>query len=65
MTTIDLSILDAVTGGATQAQNVCNRSQYDWMLAHMVPDSGLKPGVQRHVVLQDSKTCGFPFPKGR
>ncbi|HUJ62586.1 MAG TPA: hypothetical protein VLX92_28990 [Kofleriaceae bacterium] len=64
--TISLAALDDVTGGisqSAQAKQVCNRQQYDWMAAHMVPDRGLKPGVQRHVVLHDAQMCGFPLPK--
>lgn len=57
--------LTVVSGGAqtTQAQTVCNRQQFDWMAAHMVPDTGLKPGVQRHVVAHDAQVCGFPMPR--
>jgi hypothetical protein len=57
--------LTAVSGGAQspQAQAVCNRQQFDWMAAHMVPDSGLQPGVQRHVVAHDAQVCGFPMPR--
>ena len=65
MKTIDLSTLDHVTGGAAgNPAAVCNRSQFDWMAAHMVSDSSMKPGVQKHVVLNDSKLCGFPMPSG-
>ncbi|HEY0190778.1 MAG TPA: hypothetical protein VGC42_06615 [Kofleriaceae bacterium] len=64
MNTLSISILSSVTGGfSTQAANVCNRSQFDWMAAHIVPDNAVKPGVQRHVVVNDAKTCGFPMPK--
>ncbi len=62
MTTINTTDLALVTGGLTQAQQVCNRSQFDWMAAHMVPDNSMKPGVQRHVIAKDSKMCGFPMP---
>ncbi|HEX7701596.1 MAG TPA: hypothetical protein VF403_12755 [Kofleriaceae bacterium] len=65
MTTLSLSDLAQVTGGVSrsaQAQQVCNRSQFDWMAAHMVPDSSMKPGVQRHVIAADAKLCGFPMP---
>ena len=56
--------LTAVSGGAqTPAQTVCNRQQFDWMAAHMVPDTGLAPGVQRHVVAHDAQVCGFPMPR--
>jgi hypothetical protein len=57
--------LSLVTGGAQSpvAAQVCNRSQFDWMAAHMVPDTGLKPGVQRHVVAHDAQMCGFPMPR--
>jgi len=65
MTTISLADLESVTGGARspQAAAVCNRSQFDWMAAHVVPDNSLRPGVQRHVVANDAKLCGFPMPK--
>ena len=57
LTTLDPRSLTAVTGGAQtpQAQQVCNRSQFDWMAAHMVPDGVLRPGVQRHVVAHDAQ----------
>lgn len=58
---IALSTLSTITGGA-QAAQVCNRTQFDWMASHMVPDGALKPGVQRHVVAADAKLCGFPMP---
>ena len=62
MTTADLAW---VTGGAQSAvaAQVCNRQQFDWMAAHMVPDNALKPGVQRHVVAHDAQMCGFPMPR--
>ncbi len=64
MNNISISDLSSVTGGASaQAAQVCNRSQFDWMAAHMVPDSAMKPGVQRHVIAADAKMCGFPMPK--
>jgi hypothetical protein len=68
MTTLDSlppDQLAAICGGAQspQAQAVCNRQQFDWMAAHMVPDTGLRPGVQRHVVAHDAQVCGFPMPK--
>lgn len=63
-TSISIAELAAVTGGASPpAQQVCNRAQFDWMAAHMVPDSAVRPGVQRHVVAADAKLCGFPMPK--
>jgi hypothetical protein len=57
--------LAAIRGGAqsAQAQAVCNRQQFDWMAAHMVPDNALRPGVQRHVVAHDAQVCGFPMPR--
>lgn len=57
--------LAAIRGGAQspQAQAVCNRQQFDWMAAHMVPDGALRPGVQRHVVAHDAQVCGFPMPR--
>jgi hypothetical protein len=67
MTTLESltrAALAAVSAGAqTPAQAVCNRQQFDWMAAHMVPDSGLQPGVQRHVVAHDAQVCGFPMPR--
>jgi hypothetical protein len=61
ITSIDLS---NVTGGATQKQMVCNRSQFDWMAAHMVPEGiGHGGGVVRRVVQHDARLCGFPMPK--
>ena len=68
MTTLEVitrAELTVVSGGAPtpQAQAVCNRQQFDWMAAHMVPDTGLKPGVQRHVVAHDAQVCGFPMPR--
>lgn len=62
MKTIDTCDLASVTGGVGPASR-CNRAQFDWMAAHMVPDSGLKPGVQRHVVVNDARSCGFPMPR--
>jgi len=68
MTTLEVitrAELTVISGGAQspQAQAVCNRQQFDWMAAHMVPDTGLKPGVQRHVVAHDAQVCGFPMPR--
>jgi hypothetical protein len=61
--TLTSAELTSISGGVSaQAAQVCNRSQFDWMAAHMVPDSGLTPGVQRHVVANDAKMCGFPMP---
>lgn len=59
------SQLAAICGGASTslASAVCNRQQFDWMAAHMVPDSALRPGVQRHVVAHDAQVCGFPMPR--
>jgi hypothetical protein len=63
--TIDPAGLAAICGGAQtgQAPAVCNRQQFDWMVAHMVPDGGLRPGLQRHVVVHDAQVCGFPVPR--
>jgi hypothetical protein len=66
MTTLTIHDLATVNGGraqTSQAAAVCNRSQFDWMAAHMVPDGSMKPGVQRHVIAGDAKTCGFPMPR--
>ena len=65
MQTLSPADLLLATGGAQRTpprSAVCNRQQFDWMAAHMVPDSGLKPGVQRHVVVNDARSCGFPMP---
>ena len=62
MKTIDLDTLTTVTGGVGPASR-CNRAQFDWMAAHMVPDGSMKPGVQRHVVANDARSCGFPMPR--
>jgi len=62
MKTIDLDSLSAVTGGVGPASR-CNRAQFDWMASHMVPDGSMKPGVQRHVVANDARSCGFPMPR--
>jgi len=62
--TISTAELASVGGGVSgQAKEVCNRAQFDWMAAHMVPNTGLHPGVQQHVVANDAKLCGFPMPK--
>jgi hypothetical protein len=63
--TMTCTELARVSGGkqSPQAQAVCNRQQFDWMAAHMVPDGSRKPGVQRHVVANDAKMCGFPMPR--
>ena len=68
MTTLEVltpAALAVISGGAQspQAQAVCNRQQFDWMAAHMVPDTAVKPGVQRHVVAHDAQVCGFPMPR--
>jgi hypothetical protein len=65
LATIIPAALTRVGGGAQtpEAQQVCNRQQFDWMAAHMVPDTGLRPGVQRHVVAHDAQVCGFPMPR--
>ena len=68
MTQLRSTDLAIISGGVStaqtaQARQVCNRTQFDWMAAHMVPDTGLHPGVQRHVVVHDAQMCGFPMPK--
>ncbi|HEU4726278.1 MAG TPA: hypothetical protein VFT22_00245 [Kofleriaceae bacterium] len=68
MTTLETITAPALAGATAGAQSglaqaVCNRQQFDWMAAHMVPDSSLKPGVQRHVVAHDAQVCGFPMPR--
>lgn len=64
LASISLTDLATITGGASaQAQQVCNRAQFDWMAAHMVPDNAVRPGVQRHTIAADAKLCGFPMPK--
>ena len=62
MKTLDLDTLTTVTGGVGPASR-CNRTQFDWMASHMVPDSSMKPGVQRHVVLNDARSCGWAMPR--
>jgi hypothetical protein len=62
MTTFETIDLALVTGGVGPASR-CNRAQFDWMASHMVPDGSMKPGVQRHVVANDARTCGFPMPR--
>ncbi len=65
LATLTPAALAQVSGGAqaAPASAVCNRKQFDWMAAHMVPDNSMKPGVQRHVVANDAKVCGFPMPR--
>ncbi len=64
---MNAAALALVTGGAQSAvaAQVCNRSQFDWMAAHMVPDNVLRPGVQHHVVANDARLCGFPMPPSK
>ena len=62
MKTLDLDTLTTVTGGVGPASR-CNRAQFDWMAKNMVPDGSMKPGVQRHVVANDARSCGFPMPR--
>jgi hypothetical protein len=76
MTTLDNITLAHVAGGAARGQsseqrrerykNNCTgpnaRAQYDWMGAHMVPDSSEAPGVKRRVVKSISQQCGWPMP---
>ena len=62
MKTLETIDVASLTGGVGPASR-CNRAQFDWMAAHMVPDSSMKPGVQRHVVVNDARSCGFPMPK--
>ncbi len=63
MKTISLVDLATVSGGLQKGpKSICNREQFNWMAAHMVPDGSMKPGVQRHVVAGDARTCGFPMP---
>lgn len=65
LASIPAAQLTAIRGAAqlAPAQTVCNRAQFDWMVAHMVPDGRLAPGVQRHVVAHDAQVCGFPMPR--
>ena len=62
MTTISLTDLSSITGGANRA-GCPTPAQFDWMKEHMVPNNMSKPGVQQHVVVNDAKRCGFPVPK--
>jgi hypothetical protein len=64
MTTIDLTNLASITGGAAVNRAGCpTPAQFDFMSSHMVPDNVLKPGFQHHVVVNDARRCGFPVPK--
>ena len=76
MMTIPTAALEAVTGGVTrgprgsrseQYQNLCvgkdARTQFDWMVKHMTPDSSEAPGVKRRVVTGIGAVCGWPVPK--
>ena len=62
MTTIKLTDLETITGGANRA-GCPTPAQFDWMKEHMVPNNMSKPGVQQHVVVNDARRCGFPVPK--
>jgi hypothetical protein len=62
MKTLETIDLATVTGGVGPASR-CNRTQFDWMASHMVPDGSMKPGVQRHVVANDARSCGFLMPR--
>lgn len=64
MTTLSLNDLDAVSGGrSVTAQNVCNLTQYKWMVSQQVSDHQMGGGgVQRHVLVRDAQMCGFPPP---
>jgi hypothetical protein len=63
MTTISIAELTTVTGGNTPPPSaVCNRKQFDWMAAHVVPDGSMQPGVEHHTVAADAQLCGFPMP---
>lgn len=39
------------------------RKQYDWMRAHVVPDSSEAPGIKRRAVADIGRLCGWPQPK--
>ncbi|HEY3806172.1 MAG TPA: hypothetical protein VGL61_26395 [Kofleriaceae bacterium] len=62
MTTLSLTDLATITGGANRA-GCPTPAQFDWMKANMVPNDMSKPGVQKHVVQNDARRCGFPVPK--
>jgi hypothetical protein len=75
MITISTDELCAVTGGATrgapgsrsaQYTEMCTmpdrataRAQYDWMVAHEIPDGSEAPGVKHRVVQAIGQLCGW------
>jgi hypothetical protein len=79
METISLSDLETVLGGVdhgapgsrnAQYKAMCMtpnpqtaRQQYDWMLAHEIPDASEKPGVKHRVVTAIGQLCGWPTTK--
>jgi hypothetical protein len=63
MTTLSLTDLATITGGANTA-GCPTPTQFQWMKDHMVGNIMAKNGgVQAHVVQNDARRCGFPVPK--
>ena len=62
MTTLSLTDLATITGGLNRA-GCPTPAQFDFEKTHMVRDGQMKPGFQRHVVVNDARRCGFPVPK--
>jgi hypothetical protein len=76
MTTLSTCELGRIVGGVThgpagsrsaQYRNLCTgkdaRSQFDYMVKHMTPDSSEAPGFKRRVVKSVGDVCGWPVPK--
>lgn len=79
MTTISTNDLTTVTGAVThgghgsrsaQYTEMCTtpdrataRAQYDWMLAHEIPDASEAPGVKHRVVKAIGDLCGWANAK--
>jgi hypothetical protein len=77
--TISTNDLMSVTGGVThggagstsaQYKQMCltpdpktARTQYDWMVAHKIPDASEAPGVKHRVIQGIGNVCGWPVPK--
>ncbi len=58
-----LTDLATITGGVTRTTAGCpTPDQFNWMVAHMVPDNMSKPGIQHHVVAADARRCGYRMP---
>ena len=72
ISSIDLAnVLGGVTHGGAGSHNaqykeMCTapdpktaRAQYDWMVAHEIPDSSEAPGVKHRVVKAIGNLCGW------